>query len=157
MIALFESAPERWDGVLYRALRKDVALRFAAVGGAGDDVVREIGTPDVEGGAVLIEPFTVPAGDEDAFLAGWDGLRAARAEQRGYLGSRLHRGEPGFVEFTRWSSPLMFARSLKLPEVQDAAMPFASSPALYVVDSPAWTSTGSRLAGGASGQTQRGS
>jgi hypothetical protein len=94
-----------------------------------DDALRETGTPDVAGGVVLIEPFEVPSGADESFLAAWERLRAARALQRGYLGSRLH---PGFVDFTRWSSPLMYARSLKLPEVQEAALPFPSHPALYL-------------------------
>ena len=129
MVALFEAEPERWDGVLYRALRDDVRFRFAAVGAA--EVVREVGTPDVAGGVVLIEPFEVHQ-DEERFLAAWERLRAARAQQRGYLGSRLYRAEPGFVDFTRWSSPLMYARALALPDVQEAATPFASHPALYL-------------------------
>jgi hypothetical protein len=130
VVALFEAEPERWDGVLYRALRDDVRFRFAAVGAA--EPVREVGTPDVAGGVVLIEPFEVPEGDEERFLAAWERLRAARAQQRGYLGSRLYRAEPGFVDFTRWSSPLMYARALALPGVQEAATPFASHPALYL-------------------------
>jgi hypothetical protein len=130
VIALYEAAPERWDGVLYRALRDDVRHPFAAVDGS--DVVREAGTPDVDGGAVLIEPFAVPPGDEDAFLAAWERLRSARATQRGYLGSRLFRADGGFADFTRWSSPLMYARALKLPVVLDAAPPYDSDPALYM-------------------------
>jgi hypothetical protein len=130
VVALFEAEPERWDGVLYRALRDDVRFRFAAVGAS--EAVRETGTPDVAGGVVLIEPFAVAAADEERFLAAWERLRAARAQQRGYLGSRLYRAEPGFVDFTRWSSPLMYARALKLPGVQEAATPFASHPALYL-------------------------
>jgi hypothetical protein len=128
VIALFDSEPAAWDGVLYRALRDDVRFPFAAV--AGGDVVREAGTPDVEGGVVLIEPFLeVP--DDDTFLAAWERLRSARAQQRGYLGSRLY-AEPRFVDFTRWSSPLMYARALALASVQEAATPFASHPALYL-------------------------
>jgi heme-degrading monooxygenase HmoA len=136
MVALYQASPDSWDGVLYRALRDDATFRFVAVAVAGDDVVREIGTPDVEGGVVLVEPFEVPDGDDDAFLEAWERLRAARAQQRGYLGSRLYRSvepELRFVDVTRWSSPLMFARAQKLPDVQaaTAAMPFASHPALY--------------------------
>ena len=130
MIALFEAEPERWDGVLYRALRDDVRFRFAAVGAA--EAVREAGKPDIAGGVVLIEPFEVPEDADDAFLAAWERLRTARAQQRGYLGSRLYRAEPGFVDFPRWSSPLMYARALALPAVQEAATPFASHPALYL-------------------------
>jgi hypothetical protein len=133
VIALFDSEPAAWDGVLYRALRDDVRFRFAAISGGGD-VVRELGTPDVEGGVVLIEPFfEVPGDADDAFVAAWERLRSARAQQRGYLGSRLY-AEPRFVDFTRWSSPLMYARALKLAQVQEAvaAMPFPSHPALYL-------------------------
>jgi hypothetical protein len=138
VISLFDREPAAWDGVLYRALRDDVRFRFAAVAGAGD-AVREVGTPDVSGGVVLIEPFEVPDGADAAFVAAWERLRAARAQQRGYLGSRLYRQPPGFVDFTRWSSPLMYARATGRADVQDAiaAMPFASHPALYLVASPA--------------------
>jgi heme-degrading monooxygenase HmoA len=138
MVALYHALPERWNGVLYRALRDDAAFRFVAVADAGDDVVREIGTPDVAGGVVLVEPFEVPDGADERFLDAWERLRAARAQQRGYLGSRLHRragaAEHRFVDVTRWSSPLMFARATALPEVEaaSAAMPFASCPALYI-------------------------
>jgi heme-degrading monooxygenase HmoA len=92
----------------------------------------------VEGGVVLVEPFEVPDGADEPFLDAWERLRAARAQQRGYLGSRLYRragsAELRFVDVTRWSSPLMFARALKLPAVEEAvaAMPFASHPALYI-------------------------
>ena len=139
MVAFYQALPERWDGVLYRALRDDAAFRFVAVADAGDDVVREIGTPDVAGGVVLVEPFDVPGGSDDAFLDAWERLRAARAQQRGYLGSRLYRAEPGFVDVTRWSSPLMYARATALPDVEAAvaAMPFASRPALYLAFAPA--------------------
>ena len=94
VVAFYQAMPERWDGVLYRALRDDAAFRFVAVADAGDDVVREIGTPDVAGGVVLVEPFDVPDGAGDAFLDAWERLRAARAQQRGYLGTRLYRAEP---------------------------------------------------------------
>lgn len=152
-ITAFEVPPDAdeaflaaWDtpgAVLYRALRADVDFRFVAIGeaaappafrahGALYEVVREHATPDVEGGAVLIDPFEVGAADDERFLAVWDATRAAEAEQQGHLGSRLHRatGEAAFryVALTRWSSPLMYARAR-----QRAAqpLPFPSHPALY--------------------------
>ena len=88
---------------------------------------------------MLIDPFDVPADQDERFLAGWDGARAVLAQQRGYLGSRLHRssdaGDFRFVDIARWSSPLMLARALGRPEVRQAAeaMPFPSHPALYQV------------------------
>jgi hypothetical protein len=96
----------------YRALRPGAGPRFVSVGeGDGYELVREDGTPDVDGGVVLIDPFEVPAGEEDAFLAGWDDARAELAGHRGYLGARLYRADVRFVEVARWSSPLMVQRA----------------------------------------------
>ena len=103
--------------MLYRALREDVDFRFVGVGagGAEYEVVREDGSFEVEGGVTLINAFEVPDGEDDAFLAGWDGARAALSEQQGYLGTRLHRAlgaaEFRFVNVARWSSPLMVQRA----------------------------------------------
>lgn len=159
LIDLFEVAPESddafladWEserdesGVLYRGLRPDVAFRFVAVARVDDgprpglyEVVHEEGTPDGAEGATLINPFEVPEGEDERFVAGWERARAALADQRGYLGTRLHRsvGEAEFryVNLARWSSPLMFARATQRPEFRDAgaAIPYRSHPALYSV------------------------
>jgi heme-degrading monooxygenase HmoA len=163
-ITAFEVVPDHDDAfvaaweragrtaVLHRALRADVEFRFVDVGREGVaagmpfpahagryEVVREDGTPDVAGGVVLINPFEVAQEDDERFLAGWDRARAALAQQRGYLGTRLHRSVGAadfrFVNVARWSSPLMFARALQRPEFAQAAaaMPFPSHPALYQV------------------------
>jgi heme-degrading monooxygenase HmoA len=129
---------------LHRALREDVDFRFVEVAQVDApregvyEVVREDATPDVEGGVVLINLFEVPEADDERFLAGWDRARDALADQRGYLGTRLHRSvgaaEFRFVNIARWSSPLMFSRALQRPEFQQAAaMPFPAHPALYQV------------------------
>lgn len=133
---------------LHRALRQDAAFRFVDVAlvdfpGAEHanlyEVMREDGTPDVEGGVVLIEPFEVPGNQDERFLAGWDRARDVLERQRGYLGARLHRNlGPGgfrFVGIARWSSPLMYARALRRPDFQEVAqaLPFPSHPALYQV------------------------
>jgi heme-degrading monooxygenase HmoA len=140
------------EATLHRALRADVDFRFVVVsagavpsGGefashpARYEVVHEDGSPDGDGGVVLINPFEVPDGADAEFLAAWDGAREALAGRRGYLGTRLHRS-PGpadfrFVNIARWSSPLMFAQAIERPEFHEAAqaMPFASHPALYTV------------------------
>jgi heme oxygenase (mycobilin-producing) len=131
-------------GVLFRALRDDVAFRFAALTDApvasafpahsGEyEVVHADGSPDGREGVTLINPFDVPAGGDDAFLAGWHAIREALSTQRGYLGTRLHRDDAAelrFVNVARWSSPLMFARALRTVE---ANIPFDSHPALYLV------------------------
>jgi heme oxygenase (mycobilin-producing) len=121
-IAFHATEPEGEPaGVLYRALRPDVAFRFVSVGeGDGYEVVREEGDPDDAGGVVLIDPFEVPEGEDGAFLAAWDAARATLAQQRGYLGARLHRAAAParfrFVEVARWSSPLMVSRAFERPE-----------------------------------------
>ena len=143
---------------LHRALRPDVDLRFVDVARVDSpdtaspgaelpyrahpgvyEVAREDGTPDIQGGVVLINPFEVPDEDDERFVAGWDRAREAMMRQQGYLGTRLHRSvgpaDFRFVNVARWSSPLMFARALKRRDFQQAAqsMPFASHPALYQI------------------------
>jgi heme-degrading monooxygenase HmoA len=160
LIDLFEVAPESddafladWESergasaVLYRALRADVDFRFVAVAPVDHgssapgryEVVREEGAPEGSEGVTLINPFEVPEGEDERFVAGWERARAALADQRGYLGTRLHRsaGESDFrfVNLARWSSPLMFARATQRPEFRAAgdSLPYAAHPALYSV------------------------
>jgi len=160
LIDLFEVAPQSDDAflidwaserseaaVLYRALRADAEFRFVAVARVDEgsstpglyEVVHEDGAPDGSEGVTLINPFEVPEGDDESFVAGWESVRATLADQRGYLGTRLHRGvgetDFRFVDLARWSSPLMFARATQRAEFRAAAeaLPFASHPALYSV------------------------
>ena len=126
-IALSTESPG--GGTLYRALRDDVPFRFVALGGdagAPYEVVHEDGAPEGAGGVVLIDPFDVPADADAAFLADWHADRAALATHRGYQGTRLYRAvgpaEFRFVAFSRWSSPLAFARAAGGPSVAHPAM-----------------------------------
>ena len=136
---------------LFRALRSDVDLRFvdiARVDAAEErfashpslyEVVREDGTPDREGGVVLINHVEVPAGEDARFMAAREHAREALASERGYLGTRLHRSVGAadfrFVDFARWSSPLMFSRAVQRREFKEAgsAIPYVAHPALYTV------------------------
>ena len=103
------------------------------------EAVYEDGTPDARDGVILINAFEVPEGDDERFLAGWERARGTLAQQRGYLGTRLHRSlgpaDFRFVNIARWSSPLAFAKAVEQPAFQEAAaaMPFSSHPALYEV------------------------
>jgi heme-degrading monooxygenase HmoA len=143
------------DGVgataLYRALRSDVDFRFVEVvrvDGAGGnlgshprlyEIVHEEGAPDGTEGVTLINPFEVPAEEDERFVAGWERAREALAGQRGYLGTRLHRSlgaaDLRFVNLARWSSPLMYFRALRQPEFREASagLQYAAHPALYTV------------------------
>jgi heme oxygenase (mycobilin-producing) len=104
------------------------------------EVVRQDGTVDAPDCVVLINLFEVPAEDDERFLAGWDRARDVLAQQRGYLGTRLHRSfapqaDFRFVNIARWADPGAFAQALQRPEFQQAAaaMPFTSHPSLYEV------------------------
>ena len=111
-------------GTVYRALRDDVPHPFVTVAdGPGHDVIHEDGDPDGRGGVILIERF------EEQFLPAWHERRARLSTQRGYLGSRLLRGDDGYVAIGRWSSPLMYARATR---ELDSAIPW--QPALYLTD-----------------------
>jgi heme-degrading monooxygenase HmoA len=140
--------------VLHRALRRDLDPRFVSLARVLSrpaleavitdpaypglattlyEVVREHGTPDIEGGVVLVDPIASPAGGDERFLAEWQRSRAVLGEQQGYLGTRLYRhvGPSGlrFVDVARWSSPLMFARALRRPEFRQGTR--CSQAALY--------------------------
>lgn len=142
--------------LLHQALRPDAKFRFVSVAQLADPthasgempfvappglckVVHEDGTPDGAQGVTLINPFEVPAQEDERFLAGWHHVRHILAGQRGYLGTRLHRSvtptDLRFVNIARWSSPLMWFRATQQVEFQRAAaaLPFASHPALYLV------------------------
>src|SRR3954470_23754471 len=87
--------------------------------------VREDGRVDA-GGAVLINPFEVPADADDRFLAGWDRARELLAGQEGYLGTRLHRSLASeadfrFVNIACWARPEAFMGALQQPDFQQAA------------------------------------
>ena len=112
-------------GVVHRALRKDVRLRWVTIGDRVSTersgcyaVVHEDGDVDGAGGVILIRAFEVAPADDERFLADWHTVRDVLARQRGYLGTRLFvgDGEFRFVDVARWSSPLMIFRATKLAE-----------------------------------------
>jgi Antibiotic biosynthesis monooxygenase len=82
---------------------------------------------------LLIVPFEVPAGDDHRFLAAWEAVREAFSARRGYLGAQLLRSQDArFVAVVHWSSPLMYARTVREEGDVVAALPFPGRPALYV-------------------------
>jgi hypothetical protein len=140
---------------LFRALRRDVRLRFVELAVLENreawepnlspfpshpglyEAVYEEGEPDGTEGVTLLNAFEAIAGDDDRFRAGWEDVRGVLAARQGYLGTRLYRAVTDadfrFVNQARWSSPLMYFRALNGPELQAAAtaLPFPSHPALY--------------------------
>ena len=109
---------------LHRALRSDVRWRFAGL---------PAGAPDAAGGVLLIVPFDVPEGEDDRFLAAWEPVGDVFAARRGHLGAQLLRSaDARYVAVVHWSSPLMYARTVREEGDIIAALPFPSHPALYV-------------------------
>src|SRR5437868_3708537 len=89
---------------------------------------------------VLINPFEVPAGQEEEFLTR---CREAAEELRhapGFVSTRLHasldpQAKFRFVNVAEWESPQHFQAAMRTEAFQQIGrkMPFAASPALYRV------------------------
>ncbi len=93
-------------------------------------------------GVILINPFEVPEGKEDAFVARWQDAAAYLRQQEGFVSTRLHRSlDPStrftFVNVAVWESAQHFRRAVSSPQFREMAgtMPFPSHPALYRIDS----------------------
>ena len=89
---------------------------------------------------VLINPFEVPEGTDDArFLEGWNRAADYMRSRPGFVGSRLHRAVSQnpkfrFVNVAEWESPQDFRAAVGSPEFQAmAAGTPPNHPALYEV------------------------
>src|SRR5258708_37908977 len=87
---------------------------------------------------VLINPFEVPQGQEEAFLKGWHAAAEHLRQAPGFLSTRLHESlDPQakfrFVNVAEWESPQHFQAAMRTEAFQQirAAMPFTAYPALY--------------------------
>jgi heme-degrading monooxygenase HmoA len=89
---------------------------------------------------VLINPFEVPEGKDEEFLAEWEAAKAFMERQPGYIVTRLHRSlVPNarfrFINVAEWETVEHFQTALHHPEfvtLRDAT-PFAHFPAIYEV------------------------
>ena len=89
---------------------------------------------------VLINAFEVPAGQDEAFLRGWEAARDFMQRQAGYVSTRLHQSlDPTarfrFINVAEWASPADFQAALNDPEFVKLrqAIPFAHYPSVYQV------------------------
>ena len=85
---------------------------------------------------VLINAFEVPAGEDEAFLRGWERARDFLSTQEGYLSSNLHRSISAdadfrFVNVAHWQSAEAFRAATARPEFKNAAVPFRFHASLY--------------------------
>ena len=91
-------------------------------------------------GVILINPFEVPAGNDDEFVARWQDAAAYLRKRAGFISTRLHRSldpnaEFRFVNVAVWQSPEHFRQAVSTAEFQELArhMPFAHHPSIYQV------------------------
>ena len=89
---------------------------------------------------VLINPFEVPQGQEEAFLKGWHAAAEHLRQAPGFLSARLHESlDPQarfrFVNVAEWESPQHFQAAMSSEAFQQSRgkMPFTAFPALYQV------------------------
>ena len=88
---------------------------------------------------VLINPFEVPAGRDDEFLAGWSAAAEYMSARPGFVRTRLHRAlspDSGFrfVNVAEWASPGDFEAAVKSEEFRRiVANGPPGMPALYEV------------------------
>ena len=88
----------------------------------------------------LINPFEVPAGNEDEFVERWKQAASYLRQREGFVSTRLHQSlDPHapfrFINVAVWESVEHFQQAMSTPEFQELAggMTFSSHPALYRV------------------------
>lgn len=89
-------------------------------------------------GVVFINPFEVPEGSDEDFVAAWKGAAGWLGRQDGYAGRRLHQslapGEFRFVNLGWWESEEAYRRAVERPDFESGVqIPFQGRPGLYEV------------------------
>jgi heme-degrading monooxygenase HmoA len=91
---------------------------------------------------ILINPFEVPKGKEDACLVFWEKAAAYMKRQPGFIAARLHRAiSPEarfhFINIAEWQSPEHFQAAIGSEEFQRLITPYMEIcphyPVLYEV------------------------
>ncbi len=89
---------------------------------------------------ILINPFEVPAGEEEHFLQAWHEVAEHMRHAPGFLSTRLHESiDPQakfrFVNVAEWESPQHYQAAIRTEALQQILhnMPFTAYPALYRV------------------------
>ncbi|GFE67134.1 antibiotic biosynthesis monooxygenase family protein [Litoreibacter roseus] len=82
------------------------------------------------GPVVLVNLFTVDAGDQDALIAAWKGDAEWMKKQPGYISTQLHKavGESCmYLNYAIWDSVADFRAAFTNPEFQSALSHYPSS------------------------------
>jgi hypothetical protein len=73
-------------------------------------------------GFIVLYRWRLRAGLEDQFIQAWSSVSRQLREQRGSLGSRLHRGQDGlWYSYAQWPSAAVRAKSASLPPIDPAS------------------------------------
>src|SRR5215813_10265243 len=88
----------------------------------------------------LINPFEIPAGQEEQFIQSWHETAAVMRAAPGYISTRLHKSlDPQakfrFINVAQWESVEHFRAAIQSPAFLQTTqkMPFTAYPALYQV------------------------
>jgi heme-degrading monooxygenase HmoA len=89
---------------------------------------------------ILINPFEVPAGQEEEFLTQWREAAEHLGHAPGFVSTRLHesldpKAKFRFINVAEWESPQHFQAAMRSETFQQISrkMAFVASPALYRV------------------------
>ena len=87
---------------------------------------------------ILINPFEVPEGQDEQFLASWEQSRDFLRTQPGYLSTKLHRSlaphaDFRYVNVARWESAAAFRMATAQPQFRAQTPPYHFHAALYEV------------------------
>ncbi|HEX6484860.1 MAG TPA: antibiotic biosynthesis monooxygenase family protein [Ktedonobacteraceae bacterium] len=86
----------------------------------------------------LINPFEVPAGEEEQFLKAWREVSEYMRQAPGFLSTRLHKSlDPQakfrFINVAQWESPEHWQAAMRSEAVQQHRVLYPAYPALYRV------------------------
>ena len=89
---------------------------------------------------ILINPFEVPAGEEERFLKAWHEVDEHLRRAPGFRSTRLHESLDSqakfrFINVAQWESAQHFHAAISTEEFRRlvTALPFTAYPALYQV------------------------
>ena len=87
---------------------------------------------------ILINPFSVPRGKEDEFLAMWREIAERVKDAPGFIDTRMHRSldpdaEFRFVNVARWESAEAWRAAFAGFKQRDIGAPVEAHPALYEI------------------------
>ncbi|MDR8407935.1 antibiotic biosynthesis monooxygenase [Nonomuraea sp. 3-1Str] len=89
----------------------------------------------------MINAFTVPIEESEAFLPLWEENAEIMARQPGFIRARLHRSmiddaELRFVNVAQWESGRQLEEALSRPEWHESAQRLLNDPGLHITTRP---------------------